>query len=701
MSRARYRVTEGSAQMLGANIEPGGVNFALYAPNAERVELCLFESDGKRETARVALPEFTDEVWHGNVQGLGAGQLYGYRVHGPYEPAEGHRFNPHKLLVDPYARLLHGEVNWNPAHLAYIASGDEDADLSFNDADSAPFMPKCVVTDGAARKSLLPSRRREWKPPAWHDTVIYEAHVKGLTALSPRVQHRQRGTFAALGSPSVIEHLEKLGVTSLELMPVHAFCDDSYLVDNGLRNYWGYSTLSYFAPEKRYLAGRDLSEIRTAINRLHDAGIEVILDVVYNHTAEGSHLGPTLSFRGIDNAAYYKLADDRRFYFDTTGCGNTLNLGNPRVLQLVTDSLRYWVSDFGIDGFRFDLAASLARDDRAFAPAGNFIAALRQDPVLARVKLIAEAWDLGEDGYQVGNFPPGWAEWNGRFRDDVRAFWRGDEGYLPAIADGLMGSAQFFDKGGRRPWSSVNFVTAHDGFTLSDLYAYNDKHNEANRENNADGHDDNRSWNCGAEGPTDNSEILDLRDRMRRNAVASLILSQGTPMLLMGDEFGRSQQGNNNAYCQDNELSWMRWQDLPPREAAFQQFVIGLLRVRRTRPLLNQQHFVHGEEVSGVRNVSWLRADGNEMTPDDWLNPINKSVGVLLRGRHGKPVVIFLNAYHEGVAFRIPPSPTGAWRLIVDTEHGSIEPKGVALDADQAELILSGRSLLLFEGARP
>lgn len=700
MSRARLRVSEGSPLELGPSAGADGVNFALYAPNAERVEVALFEADGKKEVGRVALPEFTDEVWHGFVHGIGPGQLYGYRVHGPYAPGDGHRFNPNKLLVDPYARLLRGELQWNPAHFGYVTGEDENADLSFNDADSAPYMPKCVVTEpAAARRSLFSGRRRDWKPVAWTDTVFYEAHVKGLTQLHPRVQHRQRGTIAGLGNPQVIEHLVSLGVTSLELMPVHAFYDDSYLVDKGLRNYWGYSTLSFFAPANRYLSSGELNEIRTAITRLHDAGIEVILDVVYNHTAEGNHRGPTLSFRGIDNAAYYKLADDPRFYFDTTGCGNTLNLGNPRIVQLVTDSLRYWVQEFGVDGFRFDLATTLARDGRAFSPASNFLAAVKQDPVLSRVKLIAEAWDLGEDGYQVGNFPAGWSEWNGRFRDDARAFWRGDEGYLAAVAGGLLGSSQLFDKAGRRPWSSVNFVTAHDGFTLADLYAFNEKHNEANGENNADGHDDNRSWNCGAEGPTDDPEVLSLRYRMRRNQMAMLLLSQGTPMLLMGDEQGHTQQGNNNAYCQDNEITWMRWQDLGPQEEAFRQFVAGLLRIRRSRPLLNQPKFLHGEDQGGAKNVTWLRADGKVMSPEDWLNGINRSVGLLLRARHGKPLLMFLNAYHEGVSFKVPSSPTGAWRLLVDTEHGAIEPRDAAI-SDKDKIIISGRSLLLYEGAR-
>lgn len=699
MSRARFRVTEGSPLKLGATAEAEGVTFALYAPNAERVEVCLFEADGKRELGRITLPEFTDEVWHGSVHGIGAGQLYGYRVYGPYAPSAGHRFNPHKLLVDPYARMLRGELVWNPAHFAYERGDSEDADLSFNDLDSAPFTPKCVVTGPELARRSFFAVRRAWKAPAWADTVIYEAHVRGLTQLHPRVQHRQRGTIAALGNPHVIEHLVKLGITSLELMPVHAFYDDSYLVDKGLRNHWGYSTLSFFAPANRYLSSGELNEIRTAIGRLHAAGIEVILDVVYNHTAEGNHLGPTLSFRGIDNAAYYKLADDPRFYFDTTGCGNTLNLANPRVLQLVTDSLRYWVQEFAVDGFRFDLAATLARHDRSFSPTSSFLAALRQDPTLARVKLIAEAWDLGEGGYQVGNFPPGWAEWNGRFRDDVRGFWRGEEGYLAALAGSLLGSAALFDKRGRRPWASINFVTAHDGFTLADLYTYNDKHNEANQEDNKDGHDDNRSWNCGVEGPTEDAAILDLRDRMRRNAVATLILSQGTPMILMGDEHGHTQRGNNNAYCQDNDLTWMRWEDLGPRDEAFRAFIAGLLRVRRSRPLLNQARFLHGEEVAGMHNVTWLRADGAAMTPDNWLNGINRSVGLVLRGRHAKPLLMFVNAYHEGVAFKLPRSPTGGWRLLVDTEHGTIEPRHARVSHDQ-EVAISGRSLLLYEGAR-
>jgi glycogen operon protein len=657
------------------------------------VELCLFEGDGRRETARIALPEFTDEVWHGFVHGLAPGQLYGYRVHGPYAPAEGHRFNAHKLLIDPYARLLRGPLEWNVAHMGYIPSGEEDADLSFNDADSAAFTPKCVVMDGSGSRRSFFARRREWTPPAWRDVVIYEAHVKGLSELNPRVAHRQRGTFAGLGNPAVIEHLVKLGVTSLELMPVQAFYDESYLVDKQLRNYWGYSTLNFFAPADRYLGSGDLAEIRTAVSRLHEAGIEVILDVVYNHTAEGNHLGPTLSFRGIDNAAYYKLADDPRFYFDTTGCGNTLNLGNPRVLQLVMDSLRYWVQEFGVDGFRFDLAATLARDHRTFVGNSAFLAAIRQDPVLSRVKLIAEAWDLGEDGYQVGNFPPGWAEWNGRYRDDARAFWRGDDGYLPAVAGGLLGSAFLFDTAGRRPWSSVNFITAHDGFTLADLYAYNDKHNEANGEDNKDGHDDNRSWNCGAEGSTEDEAVLDLRDRMRRNLMATLVLSQGTPMLLMGDEQGRTQNGNNNAYCQDNELSWMRWENISERDEAFQKFVTGILKIRRTRPLLNQPHFLHGEDVA------WLRADGQAMAPDDWLNGVNRSVALVLRPRQGRPLALFLNAYHEGVAFKMPDSPAGVWRLLVDTEHGTIEPRGKNV-SDGDEIIVSGRTLLLYEGAK-
>lgn len=698
MSRSRHRVTEGSPARLGAKADAKGVNFAIFSSNATRVEVCLFDADGKRETARIPLPEYTDEIWHGFVPGIAAGQLYGYRVDGPYAPEAGHRFNPAKLLIDPYATLLAGEFDWNEAHFGYEVGAEGDVASC---SDSARFMPKCVVTAPRSRwRDRLMAPRRAHAPRPWTETLIYEAHVKGLTQQHPDVARKKRGTFAGLGDPKVVEHLASLGVTAVELLPVQAFCHDSHLIERGLKNYWGYSPIAYFAPAHHYLAGDDIDEIRKTVERLHQAGIEVLLDVVYNHTAEGNHLGPTLSFRGIDNAVYYKLDDDPRFYFDTTGCGNTLDLDHARVLQLVTDSLRYWVEEFGIDGFRFDLASTVARKDRAFSADSPFLTVLGQDPVLSRTKLIAEPWDLGMDGYQVGNFPPGWVEWNDRFRDEARAFWRGDEGTLPAMSAALLGSAGPFDHKGRRPWASVNFITAHDGFTLADVYAYNDKHNEANGEDNRDGHNDNRSWNCGIEGPTDDAEVLLLRERMRRNLMATLMLAQGTPMMLMGDEQGHSQQGNNNAYCQDNALTWMRWQDIGDSDRDFRAFVRGLIEIRRTRPLLRQARFLHGAAVAeGVKDVTWLRADGVEMAPDDWANGLNRSVALLLASERRSALLLVVNAYQDGVAFAIPEPPFGgAWRLLVDTERGLVLPPDQRLPAGKP-LIIAGRALSLYERA--
>jgi isoamylase len=702
MSRARLRVTAGAPYPLGATHDGRGINFAVFSANATRIEVCFFEPDGMRETARVPLPENTDEIWHGYFPGMKAGQLYGLRAHGPYAPAEGHRFNPNKLLVDPYARLLKGDLAWNDAHFGY-ALGSEESDLSFDERDSAPYMPKCVVIAPRARPRLfLGPRKKQRRPRPWSETIIYEAHVKGLTAVNGDLPEPIRGTFGALGHSKTIEHLVRLGITAIELMPVHSFYDDRYLVEKGLRNYWGYSTLNFFAPANRYLRPPgDLAEIRSTIERLHEAGIEVILDVVYNHTAEGNHLGPTLSFRGLDNASYYKLAEDPRYYFDTTGCGNTLNVGHPQVLRLVTDSLRYWVEEFQIDGFRFDLATTLGRDERQYGENGALLTAIGQDPVLSRVKSIAEPWDLGDGGYQVGNFPPGWAEWNGRFRDDMRSFWKGDDGYLPAFASGLLGSADLFDKRGRRPWASVNFVTAHDGFTLADLVSYNEKHNEANQEDNRDGHDDNRSWNCGVEGETDNSDILMLRHRMRRNLMASLLFSQGTPMILMGDEVGRTQRGNNNAYCQDSELSWLKWHDLDALDESFFTFVRGLIDLRRRLPLLRQPQFLHGDVVrKGLKSVTWYRADGQEMTPEDWSNGLYRSVALMLADSTPHALLLFANAYHEGVSFKIPaPSGMKTWRLLVDTARGLLEPPEPLVHGG-TEVVVPGRSQLLFEARR-
>jgi isoamylase len=700
MVRGTPLVETGHPFPLGATHDGSGVNFVLFSANATRVELCLFDRDGVTETARIPLPEYTNEVWHGYVPGLRPGQLYGYRVHGPYAPLEGHRFNPNKLLLDPYAKSIQGRMLWNDAHYGYDKDS-ADADLSFDERDSAPFMPRCAVVEAASRKRYSFPWRRETRPStAWTDTVIYEAHVKGMTMRHPGVLKSSRGTFTGLANPVVIDHLVKLGVTAIELLPVQSFVDDRFLEEKGLTNYWGYNTIGFFAPSWKYLpAGGDIHQFKLMVHRLHEAGIEVILDVVYNHTGEGNHLGPTLSFRGIDNASYYVLGEDRRFYFDATGCGNTVNQQHPRVLQMILDSLRYWVEDCHVDGFRFDLATSLGRERHGFEPGAGFFDAIAQDPVLSRVKLIAEPWDIGDFGFQLGNFPPGWAEWNGQFRDTMRSFWKGDEGFLPGLASSMLGSAGLFDKQGRRPWSSVNFITAHDGFTLADTYAYNDKHNAANGEENRDGHDDNRSWNCGVEGPSDDPKIQTLRARMRRGLMAAMLLSQGTPMLLMGDEIGRSQQGNNNAYCQDNELSWLDWDNIGEDDQAFYAFTAGLIALRKRLPLLRQADFLHGEPVlrDGTKNVTWLRPDGKEMKAEDWSNGFSRSVGVMLAANGTPPLLILLNAYHEDLQYRTPrPRVVLEWQLLADSARGLIEPNETPI-GHGAVVTLSGRSVLLYE----
>jgi isoamylase len=694
-------VEAGQPFPLGAGHDGSGANFALFSAHATKVELCLFDESGRAEVSRVTLPEFTNEIWHGYIPGLRAGQLYGYRVHGPYAPKEGHRFNPNKLLLDPYAKAYNGNVVWNDAHYAYQV-GSPDEDLSFDTRDSAPYMPKCIVVEPASRRRYSFPWRREMRPRTrWADTIIYEAHVKGMTMRHPVIPEKARGTYAGLAHPAVIEYLINLGVTAIELLPVHAYIDDRFLQERGLSNYWGYNSIGFFAPSGKYLgAGSDISQFKLMVHRLHEAGIEVILDVVYNHTAEGSHLGPTLSFRGIDNASYYMLADDPRYYFDSTGCGNTINTRHPRVLQMIMDSLRYWVEECHVDGFRFDLATSLGRERRDFQPDSSFLDAISQDPVLAQVKLIAEPWDIGENGFQLGTFPPGWGEWNGRFRDDVRSFWKGDSGFLPGHASAMLGSSSIFDRRGRRPWSSINFITAHDGFTLADLYAYNDKHNEANGEGNRDGNNDNRSWNCGVEGPTDNPDILKLRKRMRRGAMAVLILSQGTPMLLMGDEVGRSQAGNNNAYCQDNELSWLDWRRVSDEEEEFFQFTAGLIRLRRRYPLLACPRFLHGGRAmpDGTKDVTWLRPDANEMQQDDWTNGFSRSIALMLAKSGTSPLLIMLNAYHEDLEYRTPkPRAVLNWRLLADSARGVIEPSELPVKAGGL-LTLPARGVLLFEG---
>jgi isoamylase len=691
MSDHGYALREGSPVPLGATWDGSGTNFALFSAHATKVELCLFDDRGRRELARVPLPEYTHEVWHGYLPEVGPDQLYGYRVHGPYEPHHGHRFNPNKLLLDPYALELHGEIRWHDAVFGYRI-GHSRADLTYDRRDSAFVMPKCKVVDPAVT----------WGPDIrpnthWAETVIYEAHVKGMTAANRALPDRIRGSFAGLADPRSIEHLVKLGVTAVELMPVQAFFDDRYLIEKGLTNYWGYNTIGFFAPATRYISpGRGVHEFKQMVRRLHEAGIEVILDVVYNHTAEGNQMGPTLSFRGVDNASYYILADDPRYYYDTTGCGNTVNLANQPVLQMVMDSLRYWVQACHVDGFRFDLASSLGRDRDTFNPSAVFFDAVGQDPVLGRVKLIAEPWDTGPDGYQVGHFPPGWAEWNDQYRDTVRSYWKGDSGALAGLASRVLGSAEFFERRGRRPWASVNFVTAHDGFTLADTVAYNDKHNEANKEDNRDGHSDNRSWNCGAEGPTDDEEVLDLRDRLRRAMMATLLMSHGTPMILMGDEVGRSQGGNNNAYCQDNEMNWLSLEDLGDRDQAFLDFVSALIALRKSRPLFRQPAFTHNqpEETEAVR-VAWLRPDGRAMEESDWHDPESRCMGLLLRNGEGQQLMLF-NSHFEPVPFALPDEIAGAgWRLLVDTGSGTISADGG--EAVQAPVEVAARTLLVLE----
>jgi glycogen operon protein len=681
-------VWPGAPAPLGATWDGAGVNFALFSEHATAVELCLFDpADPRRERARLSLAERTDQVWHAYLPEARPGLLYGFRVDGPWAPEAGHRFNPAKVLLDPYARAIAGTVEWSDEVFGYRV-GDPAADLARDDRDSAPFIPKSVVVDPAFTWG-------DDRPPRipWHQTVIYEVHVKGFTARHPDVPPELRGTYAGLASPPVVDYLRRLGVTAVELLPVHHFVRERHLADRGLANYWGYNTIGFLAPDVRYAStgvrGEQVREFKTMVKTLHAAGIEVILDVVYNHTAEGSHLGPTLCFRGIDNAAYYRLvADQPRYYMDYTGCGNTLNMGHPRAVQLLMDSLRYWVTEMHVDGFRFDLAAALAREMHAVDRLATFFDVIHQDPVVSRAKLIAEPWDLGEGGYQVGNFPPGWAEWNGRYRDTIRRYWRGDGGQVADLGYRLAGSSDLYEPDGRRPSASVNFVTAHDGFTLADLVAYDGKHNEANGEDNRDGTDDNLSWNCGAEGPTDDAGILALRERQMRNFLATLLLSQGVPMLLGGDEVARSQRGNNNAYCQDSELSWHAW---PPSRAARRQleFVRRLIRLRRAHPVFHRRRFFQGRQIQGsaVKDLSWFRPDGKEMTGEEWSNGFTRCLGLRLAGdaieevdERGRPVVgdtflLLLNAHHEALEFVLPAHRARVrWERVLDTRDWAPPP---------------------------
>jgi isoamylase len=708
MRASQLRVWPGEPYPCGATWDERGVNFALFSENAEKVELCLFDARGRRELHRIPLPEYTNQIWHGYLPDARPGQLYGYRVYGPYDPQRGHRFNHHKLLLDPYAKMLTGVFRWSDAHFGYRV-GHRTEDLSFDRRNNAADMPKCQVVDTAYTwaEDRLPRR-------PWHESILYELHVRGFTMRHPEVPEPLRGTFAGLATPGAIDYFRQLGISAVELLPIHASLTEHRLAVRGLTNYWGYNTIAFFAPDPRYLASPTLVELKALVQHLHDAGIEVILDVVYNHTAEGNHLGPTLCFRGIDNASYYRLVPgDERHYVDFTGCGNALNLRHPRVLQLVTDSLRYWVEEMHVDGFRFDLATTLARETADFDQHSGFLDAVQQDPVLSQVKLIAEPWDVGEGGYRLGGFPPGWAEWNDRYRDTVRRFWKGEPGQLGELASRMTGSSDVFDRKGRRPWASVNFVTAHDGFTLQDLVSYSYKHNEANGEANRDGTDNSHSWNCGAEGPTDDPEILRLREQQKRNLLATLLLSQGIPMILAGDELGRSQRGNNNAYCQDNEISWIDW-EIDEDGRQFQQFVRRLIRLRREHIVFHRHRFFQGLRTpeSDIKDITWLHPDGRERHREDWDKPEDGCLGYVLSGEaygyhltaSGEPepddtFLVILNAHPEPVSFTLPPEHFGErWERLVDTAvEGPARPKtyeaGEACPVETRSVVLLVRSV--------
>lgn len=670
------KVWPGQPYPLGAVYDGSGTNFSVFSEAAERIELCLFDEKGNE--TRVDLPEVTGYCWHGYLPFVEPGQRYGFRVHGPWDPASGHCCNPAKLLLDPYAKAIDGQVKWNEAVFSYRFGKGLEAR---SNNDSAPFMPRSVVHQphfewNGDRRLQIP----------WHETVIYEVHIKGLTARHPDIPPEIRGTYAALAHPAIIDYFKQLGITAVELMPIHYFIHDKHLIDQGLRNYWGYNSIGYFAPHSEYASqkrpGAAVAEFKQMVKTLHHAGIEVILDVVYNHTAEGNHLGPILSFKGIDNAYYYRLCDDRCYYKDYTGTGNSLNMRNPFVLQLIMDSLRYWILEMHVDGFRFDLAATLARELHDVDRLSVFFNIIQQDPVVSQVKLIAEPWDVGEGGYQVGNFPPVWTEWNGKYRDCVRDFWRGENQTLGEFASRFTGSSDLYEKTSRLPYASINFVTAHDGFTLNDLVSYNEKHNDANNEENHDGENYNRSWNCGVEGITEDLKVLPLRNRQKRNFLATLFLSQGVPMLLGGDEISRTQKGNNNAYCQDNEISWYDWENADKELLAFCQ---KLIKYRKDHPVFRRRHWFLGQPIHGseVKDIAWFTLEGEQMSEKDWGLGYAKSLGVFLNGTtipnpypRGEPVkddnfYVIFNAHHEALTFTLPKTNWGTlWIKEFDTDTG-------------------------------
>ncbi len=695
----------GRPNPLGATFDGYGTNFSVFSEVAEKIELCIFHARGREE--RIPLPEVTGFVWHGYAPDVAPGTRYGYRVHGPYRPAEGLRCNPHKLLLDPYAMTVVGDLTWDEAVFGYRFG---DADGAMNTKNSARHVPRGVVTQPFF----------EWgndRPPRtpWNETVIYEAHVKGLTMRHPDVPERQRGTYSGLAHPAVVDHLVCLGVTAIELLPVHRFFSEHHLIEQGLSNYWGYNSIAYLAPHDAYAsteAERVVPEFKRMVRTLHEAGIEVILDVVYNHTAEGNHLGPTLSLKGFDNQAYYRLVDDDpRYYMDYTGTGNSMNMRHPHVLQLIMDSLRYWVEEMHVDGFRFDLASALARELHDVDRLSTFFEVIQQDPVISQTKLIAEPWDVGEGGYQVGNFPPLWSEWNGRYRDSVRDYWRGADQTLPEFASRFTGSSDLYQSDRRRPSASINFVTAHDGFTLRDLVSYNAKHNDANGEDNRDGTDDNRSWNCGVEGATDDPEVLALRARQQRNILTTLMLSQGVPMLVAGDELGRTQEGNNNGYAQDNELSWLDWDDV---DHDLRDFTRQLLALRRNHPVFRRRRFFEGKAARGVEfaDIAWLTPDGQLMSDEHWTSGFAKSLQIVLNGQgitstddRGQVVtdqsfLLLYNAHHEPLEFVAPPEgPFGPWVVVLDTteprlrteseNHHEVLPPGEAREVAAYAMVVA------------
>jgi isoamylase len=730
------RLAVGSPYPLGATSDGLGVNFAVFSANAEKIELCIFDAGGRKELARLALPECTDEVWHGYLPDAGPGLLYGYRAYGAYDPARGHRFNPHKLLLDPYAKKLSGQVRWTDALFGYRLNAAK-ADLTFDRRDSAPGMPKGIVVEDSFNWS---SDRLPAVP--WAKTVIYEAHVRGISMLRDDLRPHERGTFATLATPSFIDHLLKLGITTIELMPVHAYLQDHFLFERKLRNYWGYSTLAFFAPEPAYLSSGELNEMRMAIRRLHAAGIEVLMDVVYNHNCEGNERGPTMSLRGLDNASYFRLMPgDERFYINETGTGNTINVSHPRVLQMVLDSLRYWAESYHIDGFRFDLGVTLGREGTGFDPGSGFFDAILQDPVLSRLKLISEPWDIGPGGYQLGNHPPRFAEWNDKFRDGMRRFWSGDSGLRGEFAERLAGSGDLFDHRCRKPWASINFVTSHDGFTLRDVVSYAEKHNLDNGEEGNDGHNDNSSNNWGVEGPTDDADILEDRAKVQRALLASTIFSQGTPMLLGGDEFNRTQNGNNNAYCQDNEISWVDWAAAEsPEGQALTDYVGRLTAVRSTYTALQAGRFLHGGEIApGVPDIAWFDERGESLSVEAWHNPEARAISVLraaapgdqahLHGRHQthhdhlehhehqrarasdvgragrglaqgagpEATLLFVNAGHEAIEFTFPHQQL-TWYPLVDSAKtdGMPDRLDAMPDTSDARIILQGHTIMMF-----